>query len=361
MSRPPTALPTIPDPRPLAVILASHLTIGIAINLFCAILATYALHVGKEFRYNLVYSMCIGMLALLFIDGGRMLLWGRYMPPRLPFIGLVTVAMPTAKLLGNAIASRLLGLDTENAPFYPLGDPTGMFIFTVLTGSVVSWFFWTNGQVALLRASVEAERARAAAIEKQALQAQLQVLQAQIEPHMLFNTLANLQGLIAVDAKRAQHMLDQLIQYLRATLSASRSAQTTLEQEFALLDAYLGLMSVRMGTRLSYALHLPDALRETMIPPMLMQPLVENAIRHGLEPKIGGGRIDIAAAHEAGTLALSVADTGLGLDGPQQQPGTRVGVSNIRERLRALYGQYASLTLHPNTPAGAIAQIRIPL
>ncbi|HEX7633865.1 MAG TPA: histidine kinase, partial [Noviherbaspirillum sp.] len=238
---------------------------------------------------------------------------------------------------------------------------TGTIIITVLLCSIITWFFWSKGQMAVLKASFEAEKARAAAIEKQALQAQLQMLQAQIEPHMLFNTLANLQALIAVDAPRAQRMLEQLIQYLRATLSSSRSQQTSLEHEFSLLEAYLGLMQVRMGARLSYALQLPPDLRKTMVPPMLLQPLAENAIKHALEPKIDGGHIDVRAIQEAGMLKLSVTDTGLGLDGPVRQPGTQLGIANLRERLRVLYGEQASFSLTSNTPCGAAAHITIPL
>lgn len=349
------------DCRPIPIILLRHLVIVTIFNVIGAALGTYTMYTDRSFTENLVFATCVGTLAFLFIDGGRLLLWGRRMPPRLPFIALVIAAMPIAKFLGNKIAIQLLGLNPDNVAAYQSRNATGMIIVMVLFCAGISWFFWVNGKLAVLKASVQAEQARAAAIEKQALQAQLQMLQAQIEPHMLFNTLANLQALIAVDAQRAQHMMDQLIQYLRATLSASRSAQTTLGQEFALLDAYLGLMAVRMGSRLSYALHLPDTLRQTMIPPMLLQPLVENAIKHGLEPKIGGGRIDVTARHEAGTLTLSVADTGLGLDNPQQQPGTQLGVTNIRERLHALYGEHASFSLVPNMPEGTLAEINIPL
>lgn len=172
---------------------------------------------------------------------------------------------------------------------------------------------------------------------------------------------SDLQALIAVDAPRAQRMLEQLIQYLRATLSSSRSQQTSLEHEFSLLEAYLGLMQVRMGARLSYALQLPQELRKTMVPPMLLQPLAENAIKHALEPKIDGGHIDVRATQETGMLQLSVTDTGLGLDSPVRQPGTQLGIANLRERLHALYGEQASFSLAPNTPCGAVARITIPL
>jgi sensor histidine kinase YesM len=194
------------------------------------------------------------------------------------------------------------------------------------------------------------------------MQTQLQLLQAQIEPHMLFNTLANLQGLIAIDPTRAQHMLDQLIQYLRATLSSSRETHTTLSREFELMQAYLGLMSVRLGRRLSYTLRLPETLKEIAVPPMLLQPLVENAIKHGIEPKVEGGSVDVEASREDSSLRLRVTDSGLGLAHslPGRQ-GESIGLANVRERLQALFGSRSSFTLSPNDPAGAVATIVIPL
>jgi sensor histidine kinase YesM len=240
-----------------------------------------------------------------------------------------------------------------------------MLIFIALVSFGASWIFWNRNKMLALKAEAEAEKARTAAVEKQAMQAQLQLLQAQIEPHMLFNTLANLQGLIAIDPQRAQHMLDQLIHYLRATLSSARADKTTLIHEFDLMRAYLELMSVRMGTRLTYAMHLPDDLHDATVPPMLLQPLVENAIKHGLESKIGGGHIDIIAKREAERLILSVADTGLGLDATSHphylKHGTQVGLSNVRERLHALYGEQAQFNLTHNTPVGTIAQLTIPI
>jgi sensor histidine kinase YesM len=263
------------------------------------------------------------------------------------------------------MAIKLLGLPTAGVASVQAKNATGLFILTVLVSAFITWFFWNRGKLATLTAKAETEKARAAAIEKQAIQAQLQLLQAQIEPHMLFNTLANLQGLIALDPPRAHHMLDQLIHYLRATLSSSRAEKTTLAHEFSLMNAYLELMSVRMGRRLAYALQLPDRLRDVQVPPMLLQPLVENAIRHGLESKIDGGRIDVAATEQAGMLTLSVADTGLGLDAPAARratvKNTHIGLANVHERLQALYGERASCSLKPNTPSGVIAQLTMPL
>ncbi|HJV86294.1 MAG TPA: histidine kinase [Noviherbaspirillum sp.] len=355
------APPAIPDECPLPLVLLKHLGIVTIFNVAGALISTYVLRASDSFLENLVFSLCIGTLALLFIDGGRMLLWGHGMPPQWPFIALLVPAIPAAKLLGDALAIQLLGLDAANVAAYQSKHAGATIWFTALACVVITWFFWRRGQFAQLQATVAAEKARAAAIEKQAMQAQLQMLQAQIEPHMLFNTLANLQGLIAVDPPRAQHMLDQLIQYLRATLSASRSDKTSLAQEFALLDAYLGLMKVRMGARLSYAFHLPEDLCEATVPPMLLQPLVENAIKHGIEPKVEGGHIDVKAERDGDLLSLTVADTGLGMDADAATSGTCVGVTNVRDRLQMLYGDRAAFSLTPNAPSGVIALLTLPL
>ena len=354
-----TSPPALNPARPRLRRFAIDVAITAVFNVVIAVLVTFVLRVHDVFLHNLVISMCIGTLMVGFIDGGRLLLWGRGMPPRLPFILLFLVSVPTALLLGNLLAALLLGLPFQDILQAQAARPAPYFLAFVSVCAAITWFFWSRSHAALLKAEAEAEKARTAAIERQAMQAQLQALQAQIEPHMLFNTLANLQGLIAVDPPRARHMLDRLIHYLRATLSASRAGSTTLAQEFALLDAYLGLMQVRMGARLDYALVLPDDLRDRPVPPLLLQPLVENAIRHGLEPKVEGGRIEVRAARTAAALILTVADTGLGLGDPDDVDGG-VGLANVRERLHALYGAGASCALEPHAPAGARAILTLP-
>jgi signal transduction histidine kinase len=334
---------------------------------FCVMMAltvTYVMRIGRSFPENLVFSICHGMLTTLLIDGGRLWLWGLPKPPKVPFFVLLAVSIPAAKYFGNLMAIHLLGLPPQNVFALQAQNATGFLILSILGCFFVTWFFWTRGKLMYLQAQAETEKARAAAIEKQAMQAQLQLLQAQIEPHMLFNTLANLQGLMAIDVPRAQHMLEQLILYLRATLSSSRAEKTTLAHEFSLMEAYLELMSIRMGARLTYTLQLPEQLRNQSIPPMLLQPLIENAIKHGVEPKLDGGNITVIAKHDADMLTLSVTDTGIGLhaqDGTPSSTGTNVGLANIRERLQALYGEHASFSLTANMPTGVLAQLAIPL
>jgi len=365
-----SALASLPESKPYPRLrrLALDVAITAVFNFIIALIVTYVLRLHDDFIDNLVISMCIGTLMVVFIDGSRLLLWGLGMPPRLPFALLFLAALPIALYLGKALAALLTGIPVQLiGAAIEAYNPAAFYMIQLFTCLAITWFFWNRGHMELLRAEAEAEKARAAAVERQAMQAQLQLLQAQIEPHMLFNTLANLQGLIALDPTRAQRMLDQLILYLRATLSSSRAQTATLAQEFALLDAYLGLMQVRMGERLRYKLDLPQALHNANVPPMLLQPLVENAIRHGLEPKVDGGTVTIVARQHGALLELCVADTGLGLPAepvqkqPQNEVQGGIGLANIRARLHALYGAGAQFTLAANEPQGVRAILSLPL
>jgi len=192
-------------------------------------------------------------------------------------------------------------------------------------------------------------------------EAQLKLLQGQIEPHFLFNTLANVQSLIDFDPERAKLMLERFTDYLRSSLGQLRGEQTTLAQEFAMLEAYLGLMQLRMGERLQTRLDLPAELAGIALPPLLLQPLVENAIHHGLEPKIEGGTITVSARRADGRLCIRVADDGQGLDGPRRRPGNGVALDNIRARLAAAFGPGATLDLLPRDGGGTLAHLSIPL
>jgi signal transduction histidine kinase len=188
-------------------------------------------------------------------------------------------------------------------------------------------------------------REKSLALLRQATEARLRLLETQLEPHMLFNTLANLRALIATEPASAIAMLDRLNDYLRATLRASRSdeaqqAPHTLADEFARLDDYLALMAVRMGPRLRHTLSLPPALAGHPLPPLLLQPLVENAIRHGLEPHMAGGEIKVSADVQGQDLVLTVSDTGAGCDALPATTGAGAGfgLAQVRERLDTAFG-----------------------
>jgi LytS/YehU family sensor histidine kinase len=221
----------------------------------------------------------------------------------------------------------------------------GFLALTAGAGLGGTFFFWT--------------RERLAHSERGAAEARLKLLQAQIEPHFLFNTLANLQALIGSDPQRAQAMLGHLDGYLRATLASTRNDQCTLAEEFARLRGYLEILAIRMGPRLAYSLDLPEALATATMPPMLLQPLVENAIKHGLEPKLDGGDLRVAASAEGGQLVLKVEDSGLGF-GAASTSGTGVGLLHVKERLAAVYGNAATAEIG-ETPAGGVRiTLRLP-
>ncbi|MBL8330840.1 MAG: histidine kinase [Rubrivivax sp.] len=226
-----------------------------------------------------------------------------------------------------------------------------------LLATVVSVFAgWMHER--LTHAQAQAEAARRAQAESQ-----LRLLQSQLEPHMLFNTLANLRVLIGLDATRAQAMLDRLIAYLRATLQASRAVEHPLAAEFERIADYLALMQVRMGPRLAVSLDLPAELRALPVPPLILQPLVENSIQHGLEPQVEGGRLTLSAALQSGRLRLTVRDDGIGLGAGGRLPhSTGFGLEQVRSRLHTLYGSAASLALS-ELPGerGTLAVIELPL
>lgn len=336
-------------------------------NTLVALFITLVMQTRQSFMVNWVFSMLIGCSINLVIAAMRWIIWRQQKPHRIAFFVVCMAAAPIGCLIGGNIGLLIYGL---KAPSFlsVLKNGEGILVimsmFISLFGGV---FFWNQSKLAELEAEHEKEKAHSAAIERQAMQAQLQLLQAQIEPHMLFNTLANLQGLIAIDPARAQYMLEQLIRYLRASLNSSRNEKTTLKHEFDLLAAYLELLSIRMGKRLTYQTELPAELEGFLLPPMLLQPLVENAIKHGLEPKVDGGHIQVSAQIQTGYLHLKVIDTGLGLPHDYEENHqaehhqSHVGNANVRERLLALYGDQASFTLSANLPQGVIAHLRIPV
>ena len=182
-------------------------------------------------------------------------------------------------------------------------------------------------------------------------------MQAQVEPHFLFNTLANVQHLVETDQKSAARVLESLIQYLRAALPQMREGATNLGREVDMARAFLDIHRVRMGSRLRYAIEVPDTLRSRAFPPMMLISLVENAIKHGVDPCCECGSITIRAADGDGRLRVSVADTG---EGVSPKKGGGVGLTNIRERLKALYGSRARLVLEENAPHGVVASIEVP-
>jgi sensor histidine kinase YesM len=215
------------------------------------------------------------------------------------------------------------------------------------------------------KAAVATETAEAESLRRQVLEARMAMMQAQVEPHFLFNTLASIDHLIEFDPKRASQMQRNLISLLRASMPSMRSTDSglrPLDLELAVVRPYLEILKVRMEERLTTEIDVPEGLLSAEFPPMMIQTLVENAIKHGLEPKAEGGHLLVKAEIRHGTLCITVADTGLGFENAAagSTHGTGVGLSNIRERLALLYGAKANLTIANNPVGGTIVTITVP-
>ena len=207
-----------------------------------------------------------------------------------------------------------------------------------------------------MKAAVATETADSEQLKRQVVEARMAAMQAQVEPHFLFNTLASIDHLIETDPPRASTMQKNLIALLRASMPSMREsnpAQHDLGREMAVIRPYLEILKVRMEDRLQATIDVPEGLLSAEFPPMMIQSLVENAIKHGLEPKAEGGTLTVSAEIVHGRLAVTVADTGLGF-GRADTAGTGIGLANIRERLKLLYGDKASMVVADNLPSGTI-------
>ena len=234
----------------------------------------------------------------------------------------------------------------------------GFITLLIVTGIIVKVVLGGKKK-AETRAKVATATAAEESLKRQLVEAQLKMMQAQVEPHFLFNTLASVDYLIETDPKTASKMQKNLIQYLRAALPQMREGSTTLGKEVQLCRAFLEILKFRMEDRLQYTVIVPQGLQSAQFPPMMLQSLVENSIKHGLEPKPEGGALTISADIANGKLRVTVADTGLGF-AVAAQPGTGVGLANVRERLAALYGGAARLSVEANSPSGTIVTIEVP-
>jgi sensor histidine kinase YesM len=212
---------------------------------------------------------------------------------------------------------------------------------------------WEDKKIAQLMAR---EKIQSLSTEKQLAEAKLRLLQAQIEPHFLFNTLANVVSLIEPAPAKAQLMLENFIHYLRGSLAASRTVKGTFAQEKKLLTHYLELLKIRMGDRLTFTIDIEESILQEPLAPMLLQPIVENSIRHGLEPKVEGGTISIIAKRIDRDIQITITDTGLGFK-PKNDSG--IGLDNLRQRLNVLYEAQAVLTISDNHPGTSVV-IKIP-
>ena len=339
----------------------------ISVPVIVAIAAFLSTMFDEPFGRNLVDALCVGLLIQALIEGGRYGMAHRlrlrapddfgaqHNWPGWRAMGPWVVVSGVAGFIGGRVLATLI-TGVHRAPGILLLHPRALLLISVVVfGASLGcvYFFYARGRMAAMEARNEA-------VLRSAAESQLKLLVSQLEPHMLFNTLANLRVLIGIDPPRAQAMLDRLIGFLRATLEVSRLGSHSLASEFQRVADYLELMQIRMGPRLQVRLQFAPALAELPVPPLLLQPLVENAIKHGLEPMLDGGTIDVSAAQDGDTLVFIVRDNGAG---PQAAPDTGggFGMLQVRERLATLHGGAASLALLAAPGGGTVVTLRMPM
>jgi len=344
-----------PNARTVLVNLLYTIAIATFIAVFLTLTGIYTPFVTiNTFVIMLVISQCYGISTCLSI----MLLLRAFKPKKKAFaVFIILIGMASGILIGHLMAAFIL---QQNRPTFMWGWKKEFFktigLWLALS-SAIGYFFYSMARIKISKEIIQQERINRLSSEKEALEANLRLLQAQIEPHFLFNTLSNVLSLIDTNPTNGKSMLVDLIHYLRTSLSRTFPDPITLDQEIDMIKAYLNIQKIRMGERLRFKIELPDAVRTHPFPPMLLQPLAENAIKHGLEPKMEGGEITIKAVEKDDLIRIEVMDTGLGFSSFQK---VGVGIGNVRERIKLLYGEKGRLILEENEPNGVRAIIEVP-
>lgn len=327
----------------------------VAITALIAVVVTSVVVWGLEntFPDLLVTALCLAMTVMIAVTvaGNMRQRWISREAAQL-------LAVIPAAMLGTLITVIVKGRTLA----YLIGDEHWRVITTASMGigfgAVITLIYINRERAARVQNTLLRAEADKNLLEKQVLEARLQLMQAQIEPHFLFNTLANVKHLVESDAQSASHLLDNLIRYLRIAMPQMRETGSTLGREMDMAAAYLEIFKMRMGGRLSYEIQVPAALRDQPFPPMMLITLVENAIKHGVDPCCDAGVVTLKAEAKEGKLVVSVADTGQGMF---PNSGGGVGLVNIRERLATLFGRDAKLYLMENQPRGVVANIELPV
>jgi hypothetical protein len=356
----------VPTPAPRGSLFDGFTWQGVALIALLALLHSLRRNITEIFDLplptwfgNLGEGIVTGLIAMLLVMVVVVAIYNRASAaPRWRYPALA-LGIVIASLIGTAILGIIESHGTFD--FREFGGllwwleatwPRYFLLGALLTAVFVYFRRAEESEAAKHQAEVDRTR-----FTQQMDEARLQMLQAQIEPHFLFNTLATVRRLYQTDASAAESMLDNLMRYLRVALPQMRANDSTLGREVALTEAYLGIQQIRMGPRLVFAIEVPAELREARFPPMMLVTLAENSIKHGLNPLPGGGYIRISARVEDRELQLEVADSGQGF---VKTSGGGTGLSNIRARLAGVYGQGARLRVGANAPRGVTATIALP-
>jgi sensor histidine kinase YesM len=312
------------------------------------------IHPANSFITSLIYSQCIGfsiaasvVVALRSCKTAKLMRQVFFLTTAI-FIGAIVglIVGGFAKSLIPQLAAPIFSEEIKKGYYLP------NILYALLFGSILSYIFISQQRMS-------DEKIRRLEVERNAIMKEIKLLQSQMEPHFLFNTLSNILGLIDTEPGKAKRMLESFTSFLRSSLVMARNETISLSQEMDVIKNYLDIFSVRMGARLRYAIDIPTSLSGFQIPPLLVQPLVENAIKHGLEPSVTGGDLLIQGSRETDKVRIVVADSGIGIN--ETNPGNCIGLDNIRRRLSLLYGERGRLFFEDNSPSGVKVVIEIPL
>lgn len=301
----------------------------------------------ESFWINFVFSQCIG-LSIYAVNSTVIC----HISDKRWRLATLVFTFPGSIMFGVTLAAWITGAGDWSNPKAWVAVVIGLFF-----GGIGSITYFLSQRIELLNAEVKQRRMNEMESEKRQMEAQLKMLQAQIEPHFLFNTLANVSSLIDSDPALAKKLLERLNDWLRIALVRARSDSASLGDELEMLENYLQILKIRFGERLHWFTDVEGEARNMPFPPMLLQPLVENAVRHGIEPKIGGGEIIIRATLVEEVLRIEVSDTGVGL---LNKDSASTGLANVRARLATLFGESGRLMLEGNASGGVTAILELP-
>jgi sensor histidine kinase YesM len=297
------------------------------------------------FWHQFVYSQCIGFSVLIINMGVA-----HFVKNPLRRVAVLSISLPGSVAFGLTLAFAFTGTGSWGGEYMVKTMALGLFFGLI---GVITYLLSER-----IGMEVEQRKLLKSESERREVEANLKLLQAQIEPHFLFNTLANVGSLIDGDPALAKKLLERLNDWLRVALARARSDRTTLDDELSMLENYLQILKIRFGERLHWRIEAGDTARLMPFPPMLLQPLVENAVRHGIEPKIGGGEIGICVSIENASLRISVSDSGVGLVDTDDNGGA--GLANVRARLKTLFGETGQLCLQSREQGGTVATLELP-
>ena len=303
-----------------------------------------------------IVSQCIGLSICFFIV---MTLSHTQIDTKKQLFLKITIGLITGALSGAITGTLFLYLKYDK-PFFSYfhSSFSENFLFGVFFAIPITYFLLSLAKFQDYETQLQTEKIKRLTLEKQSVLEELKMLQAQIEPHFLFNTLSNLKSLLDEDVKKGKLMLEELNEFLKISLQRTRQKTISLSQELELVKHYLNIYKIRMAERLTYEIIADKEIKKTSLSPLIIQPLVENAIKYGLEPKIEGGKIAIKCSVKDNFLIIDISDTGRGLDTNHE---IGIGINNVSQRLNNLYGNNAKLIVKENNPCGTKAIIKVPL